>query len=159
MRLRRRGEAGDDAGLDKGWPGWWREGETMTNPQFDKKGIDKDTFAPVKLVNQLDSKWKDVRLSFDAWDWLHGMCGGDTVEGYYLNGYGVQGLVMACRLHAGLSPEAEGIHYDSEGDTCFIHFSRMEDAIETARLASEMFKDRSKVVAMIAVARANGLED
>jgi hypothetical protein len=81
----------------------------MTGPQFDSRGIDRTTFAPVEVIDQRDSEWKEVRLSFDAWEGLHGLCGGDSVDGYYRNGHGVQGLVMACRLKAGLDPGAEGI--------------------------------------------------
>jgi hypothetical protein len=132
---------------------------TMTDPQFDSSGIDRKTFAPVELIDQRDSEWKDVRLSFDAWEWLHERCGGDAVDGYYLNGHGVQGLVMACRLKAGLDSEAEGIVYNSEGDTCFIHFSKLEDAVQTAQLAADMLRDRGKIAAMVEVAREHGLED
>jgi hypothetical protein len=131
----------------------------MTDPQFDSSGIDRTTFAPMALIDQRDSEWKDVRLSFDAWGWLHELCGGDSVDGYYLNGQGVQGLVMACRLHAGLDVEAEGIVYNSEGDTCFIHFSNLEDAVQTARLAADMLRDRAQIAEMVEVARENGLED
>ena len=131
--------------------------------RFDPSGVDSVTYAPIALIDQRDSQWKDVRLSFDAWDWLAEQLGSEVgeayVDDYYLNGYGVQGLVQACRLSAGLNVEAEGIDYDSEGDTCFIHFSRLEDAIETAQLAAEMLKDRAKIVAMVQVARENGLED
>ena len=131
----------------------------MSRPNFDSKGIDETTFAPFVLENKLESEWKDVRLAFDAWERLHEMYDEDSLDGYDLNGYGLQGLVMACRLHAGLEVRAEGIHYNSEGDTCYIHFSRLEDAVETARLASEMLEDRKKLVEMIAIARDNGFED
>src|SRR5687768_13749174 len=99
----------------------------MTDPHFENDGIDRITFAPVELIDQRHSEWKDVRLSFDAWEQIQEVCGGDSVEGYYLNGHGVQGLIRACRLHAGLDPDAEGIDYNSEADTCFIHFSKLED--------------------------------
>ena len=131
----------------------------MTGHVFDSRGIDRDTFAPLVLINALRSEWQDVRLSIDAWDWLHELCGGDSLDDYYLNGYGVQGLVMACRLAAGLEPEADGIHYDSEGDTCFIHFASLDAATETARLAAAMLQSRSAIAAMIHVARDNGFED
>jgi hypothetical protein len=136
---------------------------TMAEAHFGKDGIDRETFAPVQLIDQRRSQWKDVRLSFDAWDWLQEVIGGDeghsSLNDYYLNGHGVQGLVMACRLHAGLDPEAEGILYNSEGDTCFIHFSKLDDAVQTAHLASDMLRDRRKLVAMIEVAREHGFED
>lgn len=113
----------------------------------------------MELIDQRHSEWKDVRLSFNAWVQLQEICGADSIEGYYLNGYGVQGLIRACRLHAGLDPDADGIDYNSEADTCFIHFSKLEDAVQTARLASDMLKDRSKIAAMVGVARANDFED
>jgi hypothetical protein len=131
----------------------------VTGPTFDSQGIDRETFAPVVLINQLDAEWKDVRLSFDDWDRLHELCGGDSLDDYYLNGYGVQGLVMACRLEAGLEPEADGIHYNSEGDTCFIHFASLDAAAETARLAAAMLQSRAAIAAMVQVARDHGFED
>jgi hypothetical protein len=134
--------------------------ETLVNgPVFDSQGIDRATFAPVVLINALHSEWQDVRLSFDAWDWLHELCGGDSLDGYDLNGYGVQGLVLACRLAAGLEPEADGIHYNSEGDTCFIHFASLDAAAETARLAAAVLQSRPAIAAMVAVARDHGFED
>jgi hypothetical protein len=51
----------------------------------------------------------------------------------------------------------EGI--DSEGNTCYIHFSSLDDAVQTAQLAAEMIKDPERIVAMIAVARENDLKD
>ena len=131
----------------------------MAEPQFGDDGIDRTSFPPVELIDMRQSQWRDVRLSFNAWDHLQTLCGGDTLDGYYLNGYGVEGLIRACRLRAGLEPDAEGIEYDSEGSACFIHFERLEDAVETARLASDLLNDRGKIVAMIAVARAHGFED
>ena len=76
-----------------------------------------------KLLDARNSKWKDIRLSFSDWDWLKATYGSDGIEGYYFNGPGVEGLVKAARMDAGLDPEAEGIDYNSEGGTCYIHFS------------------------------------
>jgi hypothetical protein len=136
----------------------------MTKPRFGSDGIDRETFAPVELIDQRHSEWKDVRLSFDDWERLREICGegaggSSYLNGYYLNGYGVQGLVRACRLHAGLDPDAKGIVYNSEANTCFIHFAKLEDAVRTARLVSDMLRDRSKIAAMIEVAREHGFED
>ncbi len=85
---------------------------------------------------------------------------GNYFEDYYLNGHGVGGLVKACRLHAGLEldpgrDETSGldlIHYNSEADTCYIHFLKLEDAVETARLAAEMIHDPAKMSAMVKIA-------
>lgn len=131
----------------------------MKKPKFDAEGVDNKTFAPVQLINAMDSEWKDIRLCFADWEWLHRICDGDTVDDYYLNGYGIQGLVMACRLNAGLEVEAEGIDYNSEGDACYIHFENLEDAVETAQLLVAMLKSPAKMLAMIEVARENGFED
>ena len=131
----------------------------MRSPKFNSDGVDKVTFAPVELINALDSEWKDVRLSFTDWGWLKRTYGSDSIDDYYLNGYSVQGLVKACRLHAGLEPEADGIDYNSEGDACYIHFANLDDAVETAQLVVEMLNDRSRLVAMIEVARENDFEE
>jgi len=127
--------------------------------KFDPDGFDRESFFPFELDDQRDSEWKDVRLSFHDWDWLHQLCGGEDVDGYYLNGYGMQGLVQACCVHAGLSAEMQGVHYNSEGDTCYLHFSSLDDAVQVATLAFAMIHDVAQIKAMVAVARANHLED
>lgn len=131
----------------------------MSPVNFDDQGVDRNSFAPFILINQLDSEWKDVRLSFSDWDWIAKLDANHTINGYYLNGYGVQGLVMACRLNAGLDIEADGIDYNSEGDTCFIHFTSLDQAVRTARLAADMFKDRCKLEALIKIAQEKELDD
>jgi hypothetical protein len=131
----------------------------MKTPTFDGEGVDKLTFAPFTLIDARESKWKDVRLSFHDWDWFKATYGSDTVHEYYFNGYGVEGLVKAARLHAGLDPDAEGIDYDSEGDACFVHFSDLDEAVKTAEISAEMMRDRNKLVQMIALARQNGFDD
>jgi hypothetical protein len=131
----------------------------MKTPRFDAEGRDNITFAPFVLIDARDSEWKDVRLSFHDWDWIKATYGSDTVDHYYFNGYGVEGLVKAARLAAGVNPEAEGIDYDSEGDACFIHFSDIEEAVRTAELSAEMMTDPKKLAQMIAVARQEGFDD
>jgi hypothetical protein len=131
----------------------------MSQPQFDSTGFDRQTYAPFVLQNALETKWKDVRLSFDNWDWLEETYGTDTIDDYYLNGYGIERLVMAGRLSAGLPPEPDTIHYNSEGDTCYIHFTDLAEAVRTAELAAEMLQERERLVAMIALARENGFEE
>ena len=90
----------------------------------------------------LDSEWEDVRLSFHDWDWFEEQYGSDTIDDYYMNGYGIEGLVKAARLSAGMEPEPELIEYNSEGDTCYIHFTDLQEAIFTAGLSSTMIKDK-----------------
>lgn len=131
----------------------------MKTAKFDNDGSDKVTFAPFVLENLLDSEWKDVRLIFADWDWIEQRYGTDTIDDYYFNGYGVEGLVRAIRLTAGLDPEPDSIHYNSEGDTCFIHFKNLEEAVATADLASNMIQDRNLLANAILVARENGFED
>ena len=109
----------------------------MTTPNFDSKGIDEVTFAPFTLTDARASKWKDVRLSFHDWDWFTAAYGSDTVEDYYFNGYGVEGLVKAARLAAGAEPYAEGIDYNSEGDACFVHFADLAEAVKRPNCPSE----------------------
>ncbi len=89
-------------------------------PNFDENGNDLSTFAPFILRNALDTEWADVRLEFSNWKWLHDRYG-DTFDDYYLNGYGVEGLVKAIRFMNGLDPDASDVDYNSEGDACYIH--------------------------------------
>ena len=120
---------------------------------------DNETFAPFELVDCRHEEWSDVRLSFSGWDWLQETHGTDEIQDYYLNGYGVQGLVIAARVKAGLEKYPNGMEPNSEGDTCYIHFSNFEMALETAALAQEMILDYDKLVDMVVVARENDLED
>lgn len=131
----------------------------MTQPHFDPTGRDHQTYAPFILHNALNTQWQDVRLSFDNWDWLDERYGNDPLDDYDLNGYGLQALIMAGRLSAGLDPEPHTIHYNSEADTCYIHFTNLSEAIRTAELAAAILQDRQQLLAMIAVARENGFED
>ena len=129
----------------------------MTTPSF-VDGTDKTTFAPFVLVD-CRTEWSEVRLSFNAWKWFEETHETDTIDDYYMNGYGIQGLVIAARVAAGLSRYPDGMEPNSEGDTCYIHFSDLETAVETAQLGQEMIQDRTKIAAMIVVARKNDLED
>lgn len=130
----------------------------MTEPHF-KDGKDETTFAPFVLIDARDQPWADVRLSFSQWDWLREQYGTDEIDDYYLNGYGVQGLVLAARINAGLEAYAEGMEPNSEGDTCYIHFSNLASAVETARLAQTMISNEAMLKKMITIARENDLED
>src|SRR6187549_1815438 len=66
----------------------------MKSPKFNDEGVDGLTYAPFVLVNALDTEYRDVRLSFSDWKWLHekhgqGQSIGDQYIGdYYLSGYG-----------------------------------------------------------------------
>ena len=131
----------------------------MAKPVFGENGRDETTFAPIVLIDCRDSKWKDIRLSFSDWDALQAVAAGDTVDGFYLNGYGVQCLVMACRANAGLDVEHEGIVYDSEADTCFIHFKHLDEATRTAELLQSVLRDKARLEEMVSIAREHGFED
>ena len=121
--------------------------------------VDKTTFAPFELIDARETEWSDVRLSFNDWSWFQEKYETDTIDGYYMNGYGIMGLVLASRVAAGLEAFPDGLEPNPEGDTCYIHFSTYEMAVETARLAQSVIQDRDKIVEMIAVAREHDLED
>ncbi len=121
-------------------------------------GKDSTTFAPFILHNALDTEWKDVRLEFSDWDWVQSHYG-ETFEGYYLNGPGVEGLVKAVRFSSGLAAEPDSIHYNSEGSTCYIHFESLSEAVKTARLAAAMISSEAEMVTMIALAQQHGWDD
>ncbi len=131
----------------------------MKTPHFGTDGWDRTTFAPFVLIDARNSEWKDVRLSFHDWSWFKNTYGTDTIDDWYFNGYGVEGLIKAARLAADLDPECDGIDYDSEGDACFIHFKDLDEAIKTAELSVEMISDKTKLSQMIVLGRENGFED
>ncbi|GHB97934.1 hypothetical protein [Cerasicoccus arenae] len=131
----------------------------MKTPNFTVEGIDFKTFSPFILHNDLETESKNIRLEFSNWEWLEAEYSDSDTNDYYLNGYGMEGLVKAVRIIAGLPPEPESIEYDSEDDTCNIHFSDLDDARQTAELASAMITTYKKLLQAIQVARDNDLED
>jgi len=131
----------------------------MKIPEFDVAGFDKATFAPFTLVDARRSEWKDVRLSFRGWEWLRATYGSDRIEDYYFNGYSVEALVKAVRLEAGMKPDAKGVVYNSECDSCYIHFDDFGEAVKSANLAAAMMNDREKLVQMIEFARKSGFDE
>lgn len=128
-------------------------------PAFDARGYDRATFAPFVLHDCRSTQWADVRLTCDDWAAVHAAAGGESPDGYYLNGYGLEGLVKAAMLGAGLDPEAEGVHGNSEGDTCNLHFKDLEAAVRAAAAAAEMLASRAALARAVAVARERGFED
>jgi len=128
-------------------------------PNFDSEGHDRTTFAPFVLRDCRDSKWKDVRLEFSNWNWLHDFCDGDSIGDYYLNGPGVEGLVMATRLLNGLEASPETMNPNSEGDACYIHFTDFDDAVQTATLCAAMIKDKTLLRQAAITAQENGFGD
>jgi hypothetical protein len=131
----------------------------MSQASFDAEGWDRTTFAPFVLHDCRSSQWSDVRLSFSDWGFIKKLAGGDSLDGYYLNGYGVEGLVKAAMHTAGLDPNDEAIDWNSEGDTCHIHFKSFDTALKAAAAAAKMVATRADVLAAVAVAREHGFED
>ena len=132
----------------------------MPEPTF-VDGRDSTTFAPFVLINgrDVDKNWNDFRLEFSDYDWTAQHIGSDYIGDCYLNGYGIQGLVFASRLAAGLDPVPPGMEPDSEADTCYIHFADLETAVETATLAQAMITDPAKRQECAQLAVEEGFED
>lgn len=130
----------------------------MANPTF-VDGRDSTTFAPFILIDCRDTEWGDVRLEFSDHAWTAEHIGDDHLGDCYLNGYGIQGLVFAARMVAGLDPIPPGVEPDSEGDTCYIHFSDLQTAIETAILAQAMITDPDKRTECAELAVEEGFDD
>lgn len=129
----------------------------MKQPTFDKNGYDRVSFAPFALQDCLETKWADVRLYFDDWHWYDKNYQSDKIDGYYMNGYGIEGLVRAVLSDAQMVDSA--ISYSSDSDTCNVHFKDMNIAAKVASLAAQMIADREKLTAMIKIVREQGLED
>ena len=121
--------------------------------------LDPSRYAPFKIEDARDTKWNDIRVSFSEWDWLREQYGSHEIDGYYLNGYGVEGLVKALLLRQGMNPSDPDIHWNSEGGTCYIQFKSLDRAVRVAELAAQMIRNRQQLEAMIAVAREHGFED
>ena len=131
----------------------------MKSPVFDDKGYDEQTFAPFLLQNCLNQKWQDVRLAFYNWKWFDKHVGAEKIDNYYLNGYGIQGLVLAAMHASGMRVDEDNLHFNSEADGCNIHFKSMDDAVRAADAAAAMINDRARLEEMIKVAREQGFED
>jgi hypothetical protein len=134
----------------------------MATPQFGSDGRDQTTYAPFELFKNQGKP--EYFLQFYKWDWLFTTYAGDVVDeainGYYLNGPGIEGLVRAALFANGMDPDGSEMFYNSEGDCCRIEFgSHLDAAVRTADLAAEMIKDRQKLLNAIAVARTQGFED
>jgi hypothetical protein len=130
----------------------------MKTPQF-VDGTDATTFQPFLLEDLSTEDESDFRLIFGDWEWLHGRLGTDTIDGYYLNGSGLEGLIKAGRLERGLDIAEDRIEYNSEGDTCYLEFHDLEDAATTAEIAQELVSEPALLRAAIARARAEDLEE
>ncbi|MBL9178397.1 MAG: hypothetical protein JNM65_10055 [Verrucomicrobiaceae bacterium] len=123
--------------------------------KFDADGNDRTTFAPFVLQDC----GEEVRLMFSDWDWLRKKCGGDSIGDYYLNGPGVEGLVMATRRMNGLTPDPDTMDPNSEGDACYIHFTDFDEAVQTASLCKQMIQDLKLIRKAAKIAEENGYGD
>ena len=132
----------------------------MANVQFDAEGRDSKTYAPFKISKGASD---DYIVQFHDWEWLFATYESDVVDasidGYYMNGPNVEGLVKAAILSAGQDPENPGIFYNSEGDACYIQFRDLDEAVRVAGLAANMIKDRGTLLAMIRVSQDQGFDD
>ncbi|WP_018607917.1 hypothetical protein [Uliginosibacterium gangwonense] len=131
----------------------------MNTTHFAANTPDVHTFAPFVLHDCLNTEWKDLRLSFSNWAWLEAEYGCEPIDNYNLNGYGIEGLVKAALFAGHIDPYGEGIHYNSEGDACYIHFSHLATAVHAAALAAIMITDKAELQHMIRLAREQGFED
>ena len=66
---------------------------------------------------------------------------------------------MATRLLNGLEPASETMNPNSEGDTCYIHFVDLDDAVRTATLCAAMIKDKALLRQAAVTAEENGFGD
>lgn len=123
--------------------------------KFDADGNDRTTFAPFVLQDC----GEETRLMFYDWDWLRKKCGGDSIGDYYLNGPGVEGLVLATREMNGLNPDPDTMDPNSEGDACYIHFTDFDEAVQTASLCAKMIQDIKLIRKAAKIAEENGYGD
>lgn len=100
---------------------------------------------------------RGVRLSFFDWSWLEKQHGSIEIDGYYMNGPGVEGLVQAVMFTNKI--ESDDIEGDSEGDACLLYFPNVALATRVGELAAAMIKDRAQLAKTITIAREEGFED
>lgn len=131
----------------------------MQAPIFKQQGKDSISYAPFVLEDCLATQWADVRLSFDDWDWLQQRYGDAQIDDYYLNGYGLEGLIKAMLLEEGVDVESDAISFNSEGDTCYIHFKELHQAVHVATSAARMIASEQEIKHMIQLAREAGFEE
>ena len=140
----------------------------MPGPHFDAEGWDEKTYAPFCVGDMRgrphDDETPPFHLMFHDWDWLFAAYAAHLdaegyIDGYYMNGPNVEGLVRAVRFASGRYPDKSGLFFNSEGDTCIVQFGELEEAVHVAELAADMIKDRQKLLAAITIARDQGFED
>ena len=112
------------------------------------------SIAPFTIDDIAD---RGVRLSFFDWSWLEKQHGSIEIDGYYMNGPGVEGLVQAVMFANKI--ESDDIEGDSEGDACLLYFPNVALATRVGELAAAMMKDRAQLAKAITIAREEGFED
>ena len=131
----------------------------MQNPVLNQEGKDSTSYAPFTLEDCRATQWQDLRLSFDDWEWLQQRYGDEPIDDYYLNGYGLEGLIKAMLLKQGTDLESDEISFNFEGDTCYIHFKDLHQAVNTATRAARMMASEQEIKHMIQLAREAGFEE
>jgi hypothetical protein len=111
------------------------------------------SYAPFTIADMGDT----VRLSFFDWEWLEKQHGSIEIDGYYMNGPGVEGLVQAVMFANKIAND--DVESDSEGDACLLYFTNVNLATRVAELAAAMIKDRTQLAKTIEIAREQGFED
>lgn len=128
------------------------------NPSF-MDGIDRTTFHPFVLADCRETDSPCVQLQFSDHAWLLSQVGSDHIGDFYLNGYGIQGMVVAARMLAGQEPIPDDMQPDSEGDCCYLYFDSLETAVKTATIAHQMIHDASQRSACARLAEDEGFDD
>lgn len=122
---------------------------------FDDDGFDRDSYAPVVLMN--DEKFENTLLMFDDWAYLHGFVGADrTTNGLALDGHGVDGIVRAAMLDAGLPDDEDIVEHDPEDDACFVRFVSLEEAEAAASVVATALTQRAELERLAVIAQAHG---
>lgn len=121
--------------------------ETM-EPVFDAEGNDRTTFAPFVLEDARATEWHDVRVSFEEWDWLEEKLGLTPCEpgltGHDLGEF-LEGWIEKNEL-----VRAEGGYFNnSEGSTCYFHFTELADAVRVSDFCAKLFHDATRLRAAL----------
>jgi len=121
-----------------------------------QKAVTKPKKKAPKLVSSvapftINDMGDNVRLSFFDWSWLEKQHGSIEIDGYYMNGPGVEGLVQAVMFANKI--ERDDIEGDSEGDACLLYFPNLALATRVGELAAAMMKDRAQLAKTIVIAR------
>jgi hypothetical protein len=59
----------------------------------------------------------------------------------------------------GLTPDPDTMDPNSEGDACYIHFTDLDEAVQTATLCAQMIQDLKLIRKAAKIAEENGYGD